>query len=1010
MTDAAGAPLAGVSVTVIDTRTNSASASTTDVSGGFSARGLRVGGPYTVLAQAAGYGPSQIEDITVSLGDTSRLSLTLDSASTETIIVTTSRANTVAVAVGPTATFTLSDIESAPTFNRSINDVVRLDPRVYVDEGFVDAVQCAGANPRFNSLTVDGIRLNDAFGLNSNGFPTERMPFSYDAIEQVAVELAPFDVEYGGFTACNINAVTKSGTNEIHGGAFYDFTSDDFRGDSLEGADVNVSPFEEKRYGFNAGGPIIPDRLFIFGAYEKFEGANNFDRGPVGSGAVAEVAGFTQANFDRISQIAQDVYGYDPGGTPSSVANEDEKILVKVDWNVTDDQRATFTYNFNDGFNATESDGDSDEFEYANHLYERGAELQSYAASLYSDWTDNFSTELRASYADVDPRVVPLGGTDFGEVQITVDDGTDDAIIYLGADDSRHSNELDYTVFNLKAKADYGFGDHLITVGAERETTDVFNLFIQETEGEYRFSSIDDFEAGTPNRITYENAAGTNNPVDGGASFSYSVNTVYLQDEWNVPGMDLTVTGGLRYDWYTTDDAPPANAIFLANYGFSNDATVDGEGLLQPRLGFSWEVDPAVTVRGGVGLYSGGNPNVWLSNNYSNNGVSLFEIQDRSGTSVFDMDFTGEGRPIYDVPQDLFDAVAAADGQGPVNALDPDFELPREWKYALGATWLLDLPNFGGEFTVNGDLLYTDAQESAAVQNLSISQIATGPLGEPVYTGSTNDYLLTNSEGAESFNASVSVSKEYDSGVSWTFGYAYSDAQDVNPMTSAVAFSNHNNLAFVDPNDQSPATSNYNIRHRFTLLTSYEHAFFGDYLSKATLFASANEGRPFSYTFSANSLQDYFQEADSSLLYIPTGLDDPNVDFSMMDPGEQTALFDFIGREDLGEYAGGFLPRNEFEGDWWTKLDLRLEQEFPGVRANDRSAAFLVVENLGNLINDEWGILREASFPRVRDVVDASYSDDYSQYVFESFSDPGQLPRVGSASLWSIRIGVKYDF
>jgi outer membrane receptor for ferrienterochelin and colicin len=327
------------------------------------------------------------------------------------------------LAIGPSANFGLATLESAPAINRNITDVIRADARFYVDEsrGDINAVQCAGKNSRFNSLTVDGVRMNDSFGLNSNGYPTERMPFSYDAIEQVAVELAPFDVEYGGFSACNINAVTKSGGNEFSGSVFYDYTSDSLRGDKLEGQSIQSGSYDENRYGITFGGPIIKDKLFFFAAYEKLDGANLFDRGPIGSGAVDEVL-VTQAELDEIVEIANEVYFYDPGTIPSSMNHEDEKLLVKLDWNINEEHRLAFTYNYNDGENFSEADGESSEFEFSNHLYERGAELNSYAGTLYSDWADNFSTELRVAYLEIDNRQISVGGTDFGEIRVELAD------------------------------------------------------------------------------------------------------------------------------------------------------------------------------------------------------------------------------------------------------------------------------------------------------------------------------------------------------------------------------------------------------------------------------------------------------------------------------------------------------------------------------------------------------------------------------------------------------------
>ena len=410
--------------------------------------------------------------------------------------------------------------------------------------------------------------MNDNFGLNSNGYPTERIPFSYDAVEQVAVELAPFDVQYGGFSACNINAVTKSGTNEIHGYLFGDYTNDGLRADTLEGDDITTGEYDEYRYGFGVGGPIIKDKLFFFAAYEKLEGVNLFDRGPIGSGAVNEVD-ITQAEVDEIRNIAMELYGYDPGTIPTSADNSDEKILVKLDWNISNDHRASFTYNWNDGFNIAQSDGDSDELEFSNHLYERGAELTAYAGSLYSDWTDNFSTEIRVAYSELDNRQVSVGGTDFGEITIE----TDDVDVYLGGDDSRQANKLYYETLSLALKGYYSAGNHNFSFGYEREALDVFNMFVQHVETEIDFDAnseatlpgvfdpaIENFRLGLADNVDYNNSP-TGDPNNAAADWGYEINTLYGQDEIDL-GNGVIVIAGLRYDWYTTDDAPETNPDF----------------------------------------------------------------------------------------------------------------------------------------------------------------------------------------------------------------------------------------------------------------------------------------------------------------------------------------------------------------------------------------------------------------------------------------------------------------
>lgn len=1031
VTDASGAPIGGATVLVTDTRTGAMRTLTSAGSGVFNLQNLNVGGPYTIEATAPGYQGARVEGLFLQLGDTAdvRLPLTASAAATTDVVVVTASAVTAQTAIGPSATFSLADLQEAPAINRDLKDIVRRDPRIFLDESFNDAIQCAGAHPRFNSLTVDGIGLNDAFGLNGNGYPTERMPFPYDAISQVSVELAPFDVEYGGFTACNINAVTKSGSNELHGSLFFDYTDDSLRGDSIEGTDVFVPSFDEKRYGATLGGAIIPDRLFFFAAYEKFEGQNLFFRGPEGSGAADEVVGFTQAEYDQILDIAQNVYGYDPGGIPSGNPAEDEKFLIRLDANITDRHRAAFTYNYNDALNLTESDGGNTEFEYFNHLYNRGAELNAYAGQIFSNWTDNFSTELLAAYNDVDFTQTSMNGTDFGEVQITNSGNT----IYLGADDSRHSNDLDYTTLNLKAAANYTVGDHTFTAGVERLTYDIYNLFVQHTEGEYRFDSIADFAAGDAARVYYGNAGGTNNPEDAAASFEYDITTLYVQDEFRWG--DLTLTGGLRYEWFSNGDVPSANAGFMARNGFSNTENLDGKSALLPRLGFEWSVNDRLSVHGGLGLYSGGNPNVWVANSYQNDGITTVQLEYRPSrgqignlfTEPFVEDEGGSGRPIWGVPEIMYNEVAGGTADTSVNAIDPDYDIPTELKIALGAVYDFDLGRLGSGYRLMADMLYSESQDGSKVIDNALVQVGTAPDGRPIYRrvdrsdpdcatgpasaacasrGFNNDLILTNSDGGQQLVLSAALMKSYDFGLDWSVAYAFVNATDINPMTSSVAFSNWTSIATADINNPARATSNYEIPHRFTGSISYEHNFFSDLATRVSLFGQIFQGRPYSLAFDGTS-DDMFGDGQDyvHLLYVPLE-NDPRVAYG---PDFDVAGFNaFISEHGLER--GAIVERNGQEGSWTNKFDLRLEQEFPGLFAEHNSAAFITIENVGNLIDDDWGVLYQSPFPQRLGVVDATIDPATGNYVYREFFGRDGESRDGNVSFWTIRMGIRYEF
>jgi hypothetical protein len=759
-------PLPGVAVNITDTRTGRVRTGQSNESGFVLLRGLPVGGPYSVETASSSYTNQMVSDINLALGDTYSLVLQLSGSAMEEVVVTGSLLNVAEVAVGPSAIFDLQTLQDSPSVNRNINDIIQQDPRIYIDQsrGDLDSIQCNGANPRYNSLTVDGIRLNDGFGLNENGYPTQRMPFPYDAVNSVAVELAPMSVIYGGFSACNINAVTKSGENEFFGSAFIDYGSDDLRGDKLEGDAVKVQDYDETRYGFEFGGPILQDKLFFYVAYEQYDGADLNNRGAQGSGAVNEVL-VSQAEFDEIAEISRSVYGFDPGSSePIPFDFDDEKYLLKLDWYIADNHRLSATYLYNDSFNATESDEELDEFEYSLHFYKRGAELKSYSFNLFSDWTDRFSTEVRYSHSDVDFLQQSFAGKDFGEIRVELSD----VDVYLGADDSRHANDLDWEMNQLVLRGSYLMGDHVISAGFEREELDVFNLFYQHVDTEIRFAGIDAFRNGQASRVYYGNAI-TNEELDSAVYWSYAVNTAYIEDEWQITD-SFNLTFGLRYDRYDSSDKPNLNQDFLADYGFGNDATLDGRDLLMPRVGFTWDITDTVTLRGGVGLFSGGNPNVWYSNVYSNTNTTAVQVSARN-VDLFAQNYVlceetvPTCGPGYGVPDFLADQVAAGDGSNfEIVYLDPDFDVPSEWKYALGVTWVAP-----GDWVLSADLQISRGEDTAIYKHGDLEW--TGEFndfgnGYPIYESvRVPSFVLTNSKvGNESESIALGLFKDFENG------------------------------------------------------------------------------------------------------------------------------------------------------------------------------------------------------------------------------------------------------
>jgi outer membrane receptor for ferrienterochelin and colicin len=959
-----GAPLEGATVVVTSRATGISKTVEASANGSYSVRGLPAGVVYDVEVMSTGLQKSSTKNVSLAVGQSAVLNYSLSTI--EEVVVTAEQVMFAETAIGPNAIFDVAALQDSPAVNRNINDIIQQDPRLYVDQsrGNVDAVQCNGANPRYNSLTVDGVRLNDGFGLNSNGYPTQRMPFPYDAISSVAVEMAPMSVVYGGFSACNINAVTKTGGNEIFGSAFFDYGSDDLRGDKLEGDSIAQQDYSETRYGFELGGALIADKLFFYGAYEKYDGADLNDRGAIGSGAVNEV-NVTQAELDQIAQIARDVYGYEPGRTVSEALDfDDEKYLVKLDWYASDTQRLSMTYMYNDSFNFSPSDGDLDEFEFDKHFYKRGAELTTYNINWYADWSENFSTEVRYSYSEVDFLQASVSGPNFAEFRIELDD----VDVYLGQDDSRQANDLDWEVEQLVARGTYALDDHTITFGYERDSSDIYNLFYQHVDTEVRFDGIDNFQQGLADRVYYGNAI-SNNELDAAVQWGYTINTAYIEDEWQV-NSDLRLTYGLRYDYYESSDKPALNTAFVQDYGFPNTATLDGLDLLMPRVGFTYQLNDSMTLSGGVGLFSGGNPNVWYSNVFSNTNTTA--VQTRiNDVNLFEQTYelcepnVPTCGPGYGVPSQQVAQVAAGDGSNfEIVYLDPDFEAPSEWKYALGLTWETE-----GGYLITADAQITRGKDTAIYKHGDLEQVGTNDFGNgyPSYDSvRASSFVLTNSGvGNESESLAFSVFKGFENGLDVRLGYAWVDAKDVNPMTSSVAFSNYVNRAFYDPEEEVLAPSNYNIEHRITGVLNYNVNLFGGYNTRFSLFAQSSSGVPYSVTLGG---------ADGTI-----------------NAYGFTPYLDFLEHVLVEEGT-----RNNRKGSSWTKADLRISQELPGLNSEHSARAFIVVDNFTNLLNDDWGVMYKPNFP-------------YG--VTQSDIDAGRAEsRIGGASLWEIRIGAEYRF
>jgi hypothetical protein len=508
---AAGAPVADAQVDVIHEASGTTASVSTNADGSFSVNGLRVGGPFTVKVTAGGFEDSQVTDVYLSAGQPLRVNVSLEAM--KEIVVTASRSGALAISTGPLTAMGRDDIDGVASVNRDIRDLARRDPFVSMDLSNSRTIEIAGNNGRLNRFSVDGVQFSDDFGLNNGGLPTSRGPVPLDAIEQFSVKVAPYDISEGDFQGGAINVVLRSGGNKFHGGAFFSYTDDSLTGSKARGAKVSLD-FDSKQYGGTLSGPIIKDKLFFMVAYEKTEESDPFDNG-VGAGFASQVPGVTEADIANITTIAKNVYSYDTLGLSPNAVEQDEKIVAKLDWNVTDDHRASVTYMRNVGtqqFQQNTFITSPFAVGLLSNGYQLSEEVNSGVFQLNSSWSDKLSTELRVAYRDYNRGQDPFGGRAFGQMEVCLDPTStgdnpatttnNEALscggtrVFFGPDVSRHSNALNQENLSADFSLKYEAGDHSIKGMVGYTKIDTFNLFLQRSLGRSGISTLmADFQA-----------------------------------------------------------------------------------------------------------------------------------------------------------------------------------------------------------------------------------------------------------------------------------------------------------------------------------------------------------------------------------------------------------------------------------------------------------------------------------------------------------------------------------
>ncbi len=1014
VTDDQNLALLGANIVAVHTPTGTVYGAITNEDGRFNLLNLRVGGPYNVSISYLGFKTHEQNDVYLTLGKTFNIEVAMvaDSQTLDEVVVTSDQGGTFGNdRTGAETSVGRRELTRLPTISRSAQDFTRLEPTA-------SGNSFGGRNDQYNNFSLDGAIFNNPFGLDAPtpGGQTGAQPVSLDAIDQIQVSTAPYDVTQSGFTGASVNAVTKSGTNEFHGTVYGYFRNESLTGGKIRGEDVVKPDLKQNQYGVSIGGPIIKDKLFFFANFEKDERDDLGSNGWIpntGSGAINE-SRVLETDLLAV-QAGLAGLGYDTGAYKGfTFGSESTKGIFKLDWNINSNNRLAVIYNFLNASKEkpahptaiTARGPNFTTLQFQNSGYEINNNLNSIQVELNSTLSDEVTNKLQIGYTHFDDYRNPLS-TPAPSINITKD-GTN--YIIAGHEPFSVHNRLDQKVFQLTNNLNIFKGNHTYTVGFSFEKFQFDNSFNLTSYGFDLFGNvaIEDFDANNY-AATFASAQATfnaNNQVEDGVPGAWSLAetnvgqlSFYLQDEWSATD-NFKLTYGVRFDkplYFDTAEKireniarkgtyQPDNVYFNPNTG--ENTTIDSEQLpskdwlISPRLGFNWDVkgDNTLQLRGGTGVFTGRLPFVWIGNQVQ--GVDFFFYQ----------------------------------------AVDPDFQWPQVWRTNLGLDKALE-----NGLILTADVSYTKDLNASHVQNWALrdpsgnlnapgdnrpryqaGDVATNAFGEP-----TNAYVFTNSDKGRIWNVALKAQKTFDNGLYAMLAYSYLNAKDVNSIEAEItgdAFDFNPNLG--DANADVLAFSKYGDTHRFIGVGSKQFNYGADNkwaTTISTFFEYAQGGR-FNYTYAGNINNDSsFQNND--LLYIPTSSEVQQMQFS--GAGQADAFETYIQQDDyLSDNRGNYAERYGALAPWRGRWDVKILQDYnfkvSGDKTNTIQLSFDIL-NFGNLLNSNWGVIQQPNSLNPL-TVSVDPNTNVPTYSFnpeltETFGYDASL-----LSRWQGQFGVRYIF
>jgi hypothetical protein len=945
--DQSGGVLPGATLEAVHEPTGTRYTAVTGPDGSFSILNVRAGGPYSVTASLSGFKTEKQSQVTVALGDQRALSFKLGvEAVTETIEVVSSAGSIISPSANGTASNVAQQaIETLPTVARGLEDFARLSPHFNSqgsgDGSGANALSVAGRNTRYNNVQIDGAVNNDLFGLADSGTPggqTESQPVSIDAVQELQLVVSPYDVRQGGFSGGGVNAITRSGTNEYHGTAYFFRRSEGLVGDGPD--ERPIAEFSDKQFGASVGGPIARNKAFFFVNVEF--GRRKRPSGWSIDGSSGQAFG-REAEAARFLSILGNKYGYDPGGSSEFIRDTpSDKVLAKLDFNLSDQHRLTLRHNYvkaqNDiGFPTSTG------YIFPDFFYQFRDTTNSSVAQLNSTF-GRAVNELRVTFQRV--RDNRDGVTDFPTVRVDVSGGGN---LRAGRENFSTANALDQDIFEITDDFTFHRGNHVITLGTHNEFFKFRNLFIRDNFGSYRFSSLDNFEAGLAQSFDYSFSA-TDDPKQA-AQFNIRQFGFYAGDLWRVTP-HFTVNYGVRLDIPSFPDSPTANPASVQSFGFATDV-VPAPKMWSPRAGFNWNVDGEgrSQLRGGVGLFTGRTPYVWLSNQYGNTGIEFRRI----GASFNVNNRIPFATDPNNQPQTVVGA-SAGSFTNEIDVIDPDYKYPALLRGNVG--YDRDLGLWGILGTV--ELFYSTNLKDIAYQNLNLAQSGTRPDGRPTWTRPNRTFsdviLLTNTDDGSQWSVTAKLERPFRNGFYAMAAYNYGEARSVNDGTSSQAASNWGNAYTQgDPNDVGLGRSRFAPGHRVILAASYDLKLGSRANLLLSAFYNGQSGRSYAFTYNGDWNGD--GRFTNDLIYVPAA-NDPKVVFTNGTAADWEAYV--AGDAGLQEYRGRIMEKGASRSPWTDQLDVRGALSVPVSRLKLEFTFDML--NFLNLLNKDWGVVDQATF------------------------------------------------